>query len=153
MRKRITPAVSVRTALQGEWLDLEGLAEVQVTSEDPANPIEAALLPGNGEGWRAATLGTQTIRIVFDNPQNIAHIHLIFVEERVSRTQEFVLRWAQSTGAQPTEILRQQFNFTPVASEVEEYAVNLAAVKVLELEITPAVDRPANASLTELRLR
>src|SRR3954471_1911893 len=134
MRKRIAPAVSVRPALRHEWLDVEGLVEVQVTSEDPANPIEAALLPGNGEGWRAATTGIQTIRIVFDNPQNIEHIHLVFVEEQESRTQEFVLRWAQSMDAQPTEILRQRYNFTPVASEVEEYAVSLAAVKLVELE-------------------
>ena len=153
MRKRIAPAISTRSALQGEWLDLEGLAEVQVTSEDPEHPIEAALVPGAGDGWRAAAPGPQTIRIVFDNAQDLAAIHLVFVEERESRTQEFVLRWAEDAGGTPKEIVRQQYNFTPISSEVEEYAVQLRGVKWLELAITPSISGGGFASLAEWRVR
>ena len=28
-----------------DWLNIEGLAEVEITLEDPAHPIESALLP------------------------------------------------------------------------------------------------------------
>jgi len=41
-------------------------------------PIEAALLPGTGEGWRASQPGMQTMRIVFDYPQTLKRIYLIF---------------------------------------------------------------------------
>ena len=55
MRKRIinqrTPDV---TAPNQQWLNLERLAQVEVTSEDPALSIESALIPDSGPGWRAA---------------------------------------------------------------------------------------------------
>ena len=41
------------------WLDLAQLAQVEITSEDPAFPIEAALIPGTHPGWRAAHPGAQ----------------------------------------------------------------------------------------------
>jgi hypothetical protein len=153
MRKRIVPAISVRSALHGEWLNLEGLAEIEVTSEDPAYPVEGALLPGGGEGWRAGEPGKQTLRILFDNPQKLTMISLVFVEEKHARTQEFVLRWAESAREPLKEIVRQQYHFTPVASEVENYAVDLSSVKVLELEIVPSISGGGLAILTELRLR
>jgi hypothetical protein len=33
-----------------DWLDLESLAQAQLTSEDPSHPIEWALKPGAGSG-------------------------------------------------------------------------------------------------------
>jgi hypothetical protein len=154
MRKRITPAISVDTALESErWMNLEGLAEIEVTSEDPAHPVESALLPGGGGGWRAAQKGRQNIRIVFDSPQDIQTIHLVFTEEHEARTQEFVLRWASSSRTSLKEIVRQQYNFTPVSSEVERYNVEIKGAQVLELEIIPSIAGESYASLTELRLR
>jgi hypothetical protein len=83
MRKRIIPAVpKPRNLGQAEWFDLDQLATVEITSEDPAHPIEAALLPGIGLGWRAAQAGVQTLRLVFDSPQNVKLIHLVFTEEQ-----------------------------------------------------------------------
>ena len=38
---------------------MEGLAEVEITSEDAAHPIESALLPGRASGWRAAGPGNR----------------------------------------------------------------------------------------------
>lgn len=69
MRKRIIGQVQQGTEPPGEWLNVEGLAEVEITSEDAAYPIESALLPGGASGWRAGGPGKQTIRLVFAHPQ------------------------------------------------------------------------------------
>ena len=53
------------------WLDLEALAQVEVTSEEPTHPIESGLLPTSGSGWRAAYGGAQTVRLMFYQPQRI----------------------------------------------------------------------------------
>jgi hypothetical protein len=154
MRKRIIPAFPKPSHLgHAEWIDLEKLATVEITSEDPAHPIEAALLPGIGLGWRAAQAGVQTLRLVFDSPQNVKLIHLVFTEEQELRTQEFVLRWAAGNGQSFKEIVRQQYTFTPGSKEVEDYVVDLNGVGILELEIAPASNsQEIKASLAELRL-
>ena len=55
MRKRVTSPASPEPATPDpEWLDLEQIAQVEVTSEDIAYPIESALVPGEESGWRAA---------------------------------------------------------------------------------------------------
>ena len=136
-----------------QWLDLESLARVEATSEDPAHPLEAALLPGGQAGWRAAQPGEQTLRILFDSSQSITLIHLRFVEVTQPRTQEFVLRWSAGEGQPYWEIVRQQYHFSPPASETENYKVELPAVMALELTIIPHIGGGnAHASLEELRL-
>ena len=58
MRKRIiAPAQQEILPPDEDWLNVEGLAEVKITSEDAAHPIESALLPGRASGWRAAGPG------------------------------------------------------------------------------------------------
>jgi hypothetical protein len=42
-------------------LELEQLAKVEVTSEDPNFPIESALVSGTGPGWRAAEPRTRAL--------------------------------------------------------------------------------------------
>jgi len=157
LRKRLVspPSELQNGPARDQWLDLESTARVEVSSEDPASPIEAALLPTGAKGWRAAEPGRQTIRIVFDRAQHLRRIALVFEELRVERSQEFTLRWWPEGEQTPREIVRQQWNFTPTGSvrEVEDYRVDLMEVAVLELEIVP--DRshgPAHASLTEWRL-
>ena len=76
------------------WLNVETLAQVEVTSEDAANPIESALLPGAGSGWQAAGSGQQTIRLLFDEPQRLRRLHLVFQDDHHERTQQFVVRWS-----------------------------------------------------------
>ena len=136
MRKRIgSHHLAAQEAEEIGWLDLEQEAQVEVTSEDPEHPIESAFSPKEPAGWRAGSAGRQTIRLIFDSPQILRLIHLVFREEHESRTQEFVLRWSAREGASSKEILRQQYNFTPGSTESEDYAVDLENVKVLELEI------------------
>ncbi len=119
--------------------DLEEIARVEVTSEDPNFPIEAALTAGEGSGWRAAKKGKQIIRIVLDNPTTLRRIRLEFSETEVERTQEFTLRWSDEAAGPFREIVRQQWNFTPQGStsEVEDYQVQLEKVSALELTLKP----------------
>ncbi len=139
MRKAtlIRDATKPRSHPGQEWLDLEEIATVEVTSEDPSFPIELALA-GEFPGWRAAEPGEQVIRIVLDNPRAVRLIRLEFSETDRERTQEFALRWSQSDG-RLREIVRQQWNFSPQGStsEIEEYQVQLEKVAVLELMLRP----------------
>jgi hypothetical protein len=67
MRKRIIGRGPREVAAaEPGWLDLDLLAQVEITSEDVDYPIESALMPGVGPGWRAAQPGEQTIRLLFD---------------------------------------------------------------------------------------
>ena len=157
MRKQIVTQGSPEPSpLEPDWLELEQLAQVEVTSEEALHPIESALMSGTGLGWRSAESGEQTIRLLFDVPQRIKRIRLLFDEQfGRGRTQEFVLNWSPG-GEQPyREIVRQQYNFSPpdVTSEVEDYVVDLNGVAVLELVIIPDISGGlACASLAQLRL-
>lgn len=156
MRKRIiTPAHQETELPDLEWLDVEGLAQVEITSEDVAHPIEFALLPDQVSGWRAAEPGKQTIRLIFDQPQTLKRIWLQFVDNDTERTQEFVLRWSSDGGQSFREIVRQQWSYSPqgASSETEELHVELTGVTVIELSIIPDISGgDALASLTQLRL-
>jgi hypothetical protein len=138
-----------------DWLPVEQLALVEVTSEEPSHPIEGALLPGSETGWRAALPGEQTIRLIFVSPQILRHIRLLFLESEVERLQEFVLRWSADGGQTFHEIVRQQWNFSPHGSteEIEDYRVELTGVTQLELKLVPDRSKgDARASLAEFRL-
>ena len=139
MRKKLINSDTMRPHSQEEWLDLEEIARVEVTSEDPNFPIETALTAGEGSGWRAAKKGKQIIRIVLDNPTTLRRIRLEFSETEVERTQEFTLRWSDEAAGPFREIVRQQWNFTPQGStsEVEDYQVQLEKVSALELTLKP----------------
>jgi hypothetical protein len=90
---------------------VEHKALVEVTSEGNGFPIESALLGVEG-GWRAADTGTQTIRLIFDEPQKLRRIWLVFEDSENVRMQEFVLRWSSDSGNSFREIVRQQWNFS-----------------------------------------
>jgi len=156
MRKRlITPISQDAPQLDEGWMNLDRAAVVEVTSEDKDYPVEAALVSGEMRGWRAGSPGTQTIRLIFDEPQRLTRIALVFEETETERTQEFVLRWSPDNGVSFLEIVRQQWNFSPpkTALEIEDYRVELSGVTVLELVIVPSISRgAARASLKSLRL-
>jgi hypothetical protein len=136
------------------WLDVERLARVEVSSEDPAYPVEEALRAAGTTGWRASESGPQTVRLRFDEPQYLKRIRVQFQEAERARSQEFVLRWS-ADGDSFREIVRQQWNFSPSGStsEVENYAVSLTGVSVLELCIIPDLSGgDVRASLAQLRL-
>jgi hypothetical protein len=156
MRKKMITQVSTGVAqTDHNWLDVEHLAQVELTSESAGHPVESALIPGTGPGWRAAQPGEQTIRLVFDKPLGLRRIFLLFREEEQTRTQEFVLRWSPGGEESFREILRQQYTFSPpnTTQEIEDYSVELNGVAVLELRIVPDISGGnACATLTQLRL-
>jgi hypothetical protein len=94
-------------------------------------------------------------RLLFDQPQKLKRIWLVFEETETQRTQEFVLRWSPDHGRSFREIVRQQWNFSPPGTirEAEEYDVDLRDVTLLELRILPDQGSgAARASLASLRL-
>jgi hypothetical protein len=133
-------------APEGEWLNLENIAQVEVTSEDPNFPIENALVGTPESGWRAAEAGPQVIRLCFDTPEKIRRIQLHFVEKAAERSQEFAIFADSSEGMR--EIRRQQWNFSPhgESTEIEDFTVELDGVKALELRIDPDRSHDPNSS-------
>ena len=156
MRKRLITSTPEMVRSRGEeWLDVERAAIVEFTSEDKDHPVESAFGSGEARGWCAAAPGPQTIRLVFDKPQRLKRVSLVFEENATTRTQEFVLRWSSDGGSSSKEIVRQQWNFSPpeTTREVEEYQVELSNVTVLELIIVPDMSGgAARASLKSMRL-
>lgn len=158
MRKSIvSPSAAAVTPIRDNWRDLERIARVEITSEDPAFPIEHALGKTETTGWRAEGTGPQVIRLHFDEPQTIHRIQVHIIEKAVERSQEFAVY--AGSGAELREVVRQQFTFSPGGSteEIEDYTVDLDRVTVLELKIDP--DRSHDpkqsrnyASLQSLRL-
>ncbi|MFD2998732.1 discoidin domain-containing protein [Pontibacter toksunensis] len=156
MRKKIinTEKQEYGAAIPG-GLNLESLAQVEITSEDEKHPIEAAFTSDENTQWKAAEPGEQTIRILFDEPQKVRKIQLLFREEDQERMQEFLIRWLPANEKAYRDLVRQQYNFSPphTTTEAEEYNVELEAVKALELTIIPERSgRSAYASLAQLQL-
>jgi hypothetical protein len=156
MRKRIITQGSKDVIPPDQnWLDLENLAEAEVTSEDASHPIESALKPAEGPGWRASEFGLQTVRLLFDKPLVVRHIRLVFQGDGQDRTHEFVLRWSSDGGQSYREIVRQQYNFNSPHNtlEIEEYTVDLVGLTTLELSIVPDISGGlARASVAQLCL-
>ncbi len=142
MRKKTINSGSEAVSRSGDaWLDLERLAQVEITSESAEHPIESALIPDRGPGW--------------DQPLSLGRILLRFDEKEQGRTQEFVLRWLPEGQQSRQEIVRQQYTFSPPGTnqEIEDYPVKLNGVIALELEIVPDISGGgAYASLAQMRL-
>jgi hypothetical protein len=140
-------------------MDVSALATAEVTSESADHPVENAFDHRRGPGgsrWVAASTGQQTLILTFDVPQTIQQILLEVEEPRQSRTQELQLAVSQDGGKAYRELVRQQFNFSPMGStfEREEWTVQVREVTHLRLCITPdKAGGPSLASLTTLALR
>ena len=156
MRKTVIEDVTKKSSsFSVGFLDLEQMARVEISSESQDHPIENALLDGMSSGWQASQCGEQMIRLIFDQPQTIKHIQLIFDEQKQARTQAFVLLWRKENEANFQEILRQEYHFSPpfTSRQIEDYAVDLKQLSVLELRIIPDISGgDVHAALTRLRL-
>jgi hypothetical protein len=144
--------------LAAEWLDLEKIAIAEISSEDELFPIEHALGKTVSTGWRARETGPQVIRLRFDDPVELHTIEVHVVERAAERTQEMAI-YVEMEGMGVQEVVRQQFTFSPHGSteEIEEFAVELKGVTMLELRIDPDRAHVAGqsqnyASLAWLRL-
>ncbi len=156
MQKRIIADTQLdQSPVPAKWLNLEALADVEVSSEEADHPIEAALLPDFDQGWRAGAPGKQTMRLLFKQPRQIHCIQLEFVERYIARTQEYALRLSRDNGNSFREILRQQWNFSPegTQTESEQHFMDFSDVSIIELTITPDLNNPmATASLEKMRV-
>jgi hypothetical protein len=156
MRKRIiTPTPETVRARAEGWLDMQRVVTVELTSEGKRYPIESAFVFEEGQGRRAAGSGPQTVRLIFDEPQTIKRIQLIFEEQENSRTQEFALRFSADGGSSFKEIVRQQWNFNPPEAkrETEDYRVELLNATVIELSIVPDISGGGSrASIKNMRM-
>ncbi len=137
MRKMVTGA-EYGNAAEGLWLDLDVLADVEVSSEAPGYPVENALLPGSAIPWKAVAPGQSRINLRFDAPQTIGRVRLLCVEEAHERSQEWALHAGFSDGTE-REVLRQGWNFSPNGSTTQDetYTLNLRGVAFLRLTIDP----------------
>jgi len=156
MRTRIVRQLQEeRIRADQAWLDLERLAEVELSSEDSAYPIGNAFFRDRSSGWRAAEPGKPNIRLLFTRPLDVHRIRLEFRESSMGRTQEYALRWSPDGGRSLHEVVRQQWNFSPAGAtcETEDHRVELLGLTVLELIITPDISgRNALASLAQLQM-
>jgi hypothetical protein len=153
-KRKIAPGVRCETAEPG-WLALDAIAEVEISSESAEHPVEAALAPGSGAGWRADSSGPQTIRLKFDPPRPLRQVRIVVDERERARTQEFVLRAASQPSGPWREIARQHFNFSPSGAtrQEENYRLDSGTIAALELTITPDISGgEARASIQEFRV-
>jgi hypothetical protein len=155
MRKIVKSADLQSGTEKAPWLDVGAIAQVEVTSEDSQYPIESAFAEGTTGGWRASEQGKQTIKLFFDEPQQIRRIWLQFVEGAKERTQQFTLQWSKDKTDALRPLFQQQWNFSPSGStsQIEDYKVQLDGVWMLQLVIDPDISRgTAVATLEKWRL-
>ena len=159
LRKHIVKAPQASPVPQPGEMDIAATATVQVTSEDPAHPIEHVFDTRRGPGgsrWVAAEPGEQTLILAFDTPQTI-HQTIVEVEElEVSRTQEFRLSVSHDGGQIYRELRRQEYNFSPPGTtfEREDWVVMAEGVTHLQLWMKPDKGgKPCRATLTSLVLK
>ena len=155
MRKIVKSADLQSGTEKATWLDVGAIAQVEVTSEDSQHPIESAFAEGTTGGWRASEQGKQTIKLFFDEPQQIRRIWLQFVEVANERTQQFTLQWSKDKTDALRPLFQQQWNFSPSGStsQIEDYKVQLDGVWMFQLVIDPDISRgTAVATLEKWRL-
>ncbi len=154
MRKRTGNSNAADTVESSQWLNLEEIAEVEVSSEAPGFSVENVFAQGSGGGWQAQTTGAARITLHFDKPQAITRTLLHFVEDEHERSQEWALSAVLADGGE-RELLRQGWNFSPGGSreQRESYALHTPPVRSLTLWLDP--DRGQNrypATLAAWRL-
>jgi len=161
MRKRVqsqSPALGRDASRQGA-LDLDKLATVIVTSEQPDNPIEHALLGPTGREssrWVAGESGRQVVTLAFDAPQQVAEVSVEIEDLVQERTQQLELEVSRDGERSYQVVVRQEFNFSPSGTtwERETWRIGDAPVTHVRLSIVPHKGGgDTRAMLTSLILR
>lgn len=156
LRKQLIPRESRDPAVVEGELPIAELATVQVTSEDPAHPIDHAFDARRGPGgsrWIAGEPGEQAVILAFDRPQLIRRIGVEVEEPEVGRTQELTVGVSSDGGRTYRELVRQEFTFSPPGTtfERELWAADVERVTHLRVAIRPDKGgRVGRATLTAL---
>src|SRR5713101_7847701 len=139
MRKKLINSDPMRLHSQEEWLDLEEIARVEVTSEDPNFPIEAALAEEKDRAGERPKRVSRSSASSLITRERCVGLDSSFQKQEIERTQEFTLRWSDEAAGPFREIVRQQWNFSPQCStsEVEDYQVQLEKVSAVEMTLKP----------------
>ena len=159
LRKHIMKVFPSHSVPQPGEMDIAATATVQVTSEDPAHPIDHVFDHQRGSGgsrWVAEEPGEQALLLAFDTPQTMHQIIVEVEELEVSRTQDLQLSVSCDGGQSYRELRRQEYNFSPPGTtfEREDWAVLAEGVTHLQLWIKPDKGgKPYRATLTALVLK
>ncbi len=154
MRKEIVDSETLSTQSETTGkLDIVNMATVQLTSEDADHPIENAFNQQHGKGatyWAAATSGSQTITLVFDQPQVIGRIQLEIEEVEVNRTQVLQISVSRNGGQTFEKVLEQDYTFSLPGTtfQREDWTVNLEQITHFRLTIQP--DRDHHGAIAKL---
>ena len=157
LRKHIAPTLGI-SALDSAGILVADKAEVWVTSESPDHPVDHLFDGRGGPGgtcWRASVPGDQTIILAFLEPTSIRKVILEIEELSVSRTQEMAVAFSRNGGRSYTEVVRQEYTFSPPGTtlEREHWVIHVSQVTHLRLWIRPDKGgKPAFATMTALRL-
>lgn len=158
LRKQILKeAPRAPLARPGE-IDIAATAVVHVTSEAADHPIDHVFDDSRGPGgsrWVADGPGEQTLIIAFDTPQTLRTIRLEVEEQETSRTQELQIAISCDGGQTYSELLRQEYNFSPPGTsfEREEWSIKAEGVTHVRVWIKPDKGgKPCRATLTSLVL-
>ena len=159
LRKRIVNTALVPAARHNHTaLDITAVATVNVTSEDPAHPIDNVFNNHDESGarrWVAEDTGEQCLILDFDKRQTIRQITLVIEETAVQRSQESTISISSDGGRTYQELIRQGYNFSPPGTtcERETWSVSAERVSHLRLQIKPDKSgKPSRATLTLLTL-
>ena len=159
LRKHIVKAPPSQSVPEPGELDIAATATMQVTSEDPAHPVEHVFDHRRGPGgsrWVAAEPGEQTLLLAFDTPQTIDQIIVEVEEPAVSRTQELWLSVSHDGGQTYHELRRQEYTFSPPGTTFEREAWTMTTAGVTHLQLWMQPDKggkPCRATLTALVLK
>ena len=126
--------------------------EIEVTQDVTSFVAELRRLADALESGSAYTidLDGDLVTIPMNATLSVAH-----EEDDGDVELEFQLSWSPDLDQRPTEILRQQWNFSPngATRQTEDIRVDLPSVAVLELTVTPDIGGgEAPGTLTRMRL-
>lgn len=144
--KKNNPRHLCEDSFAGRVAGLERLAEIQLTSESAAHPIEAALLPGHGDGWRASVPDYKQFR------------SFSTIRNRYGRSTSS--SWRSGKHARRNSFCAGLESRTAPSKRL--CANNITSFRrgarwrtggVLELHIVPRIEGGGTASITEWRIR
>lgn len=153
LRKKIVSPAIVDAVTAVNVIDIIQNAEVIATSESENFPLDNIVDGSTGPGssqWVAAKSGTQTLIFKFDMPRHLRAIVYEIEEKDVARTQEVCFEVSSDSGASFSEILRQEYNFSPGGStfQKEQLTVDLPGITAVKMTIKP--DKGGGNALAKL---
>jgi hypothetical protein len=153
MRKIVGDRVDEDARSFAGALDVASLAQVVVTTEDPAHPIENAFDGQHGPGateWVAAGSGRQTVTVQFDAPQDIRAVSVEVEEATTTRTQEIELSVSTDAGASFEVVVRQEYTFSPPGAAFERETWSVPRRGVTHVRVTVRPDKGGGDSRARL---